>query len=124
MLSSDKNEASKFKNELKQQKDEYVKMLEKQEALIKNETTRKVFALIDETEQIKQKENEMLDQSIKEKRHGAAQDKSGKSADELKFEMDMRRKDIFVQYANLKQPISFEQLPNPVARFGQLAADK
>lgn len=83
-------------------------MLEKQEAQIKNETTRKVFALIDETEQIRQKENELLDQSITEKRHGSTHNKGGKSSDEIKFEMDMRRKDIFVQYANLKQPISFE----------------
>jgi len=38
--------------------------------LIKSDTTKKVFALIDETEQIKQQEEKLLDESIKEKKHG------------------------------------------------------
>lgn len=88
--------------------------------MIKSDTTKKVFALIDETEQIKQQEEKLLDESIKEKKHGIKAESSNKTADEVKFEMDMRRKDIFVQYANLKQPIAFDKLPSLVAKFNFL----
>jgi len=77
-----------------------------------------VFSLIEEENTIREAEQQLLAEKITEKKVGKKQ--STKSSEELKFEMDMKRKDIFVKYANLNQPLAFEKIPALVKNFDNL----
>ena len=66
--------------EIQKEKDEYVKMLDEQEKLIKTNVNHRVFATIEEVQAIKEKENKISD--------------------------EISRKEINIQYANLKPGMS------------------
>jgi len=65
-----KKAQAKLAEELANEKKEYLTALDKQKKLLKNDTTRRVFALLEETEAIVNEENALLDQAVIAKKQG------------------------------------------------------
>ena len=64
-------------------------------------------------------EKEYINQNIADRSKETAAANS-KTKDEIKYEKDSKRKQIFVQYANLKPAITFDKLNEMVIKFQNL----
>lgn len=60
-----------LKSELEAEKSNYLKSLEAQEALLKSDTSRRVFSVIEELESVQAQETQLMSELVKDKRIGS-----------------------------------------------------
>jgi hypothetical protein len=98
-----------LQNVLDKEKSAYLKHLNRQEELIKNDANTRIFAMVDETQAFQQMEKEYLASQ-------ASNENKTLEAEE-QYNAEMQRKEIYAQYANSKPVHDFDKLTKLVLTF-------
>ena len=109
-----------LKEELELEKQKYIKSLEAQEELLKTDTSRRVFSIVEELEGVQAEEKKFIDDRVKEKRSSFKKPDSKKQINDK----ETKRKEILTKYSQMKGHFNQEGQLSLAQRFDLLPEDQ